>query len=351
MKGKNKKVTFLCLFLILSIIVMSMAGCGAKETPATGTPAEQKPDVTEKPEVKAKAIVIATGGITGTYYPIGGAIANVITSKVPNTTATAESTGGSIANIRMINNNEVMLGMTGATSLYQTYNAIPPYDKEPAKNVSAICALFPETYQVVVRQDSGLTTIDQLKGKKIGVGSAGSGTEAIGKQILAAHGITYDDIKPEYLSFAESVTGLKDKNIDAGVIFAGVPTAGVIELCSSEDVNILGLSQKLLDDKEKFDKFMKDNPFFTLVNIPAGAYPSLKNDVQTLATPCVLITQKDADEELVYEITKAIFENLPEIEKAHSLAKSISLKTAVEGTSIPFHPGAEKYFKEKGIIK
>lgn len=342
---KNKKSTkILCLLLILCIVIMPITGCSTQEIAKP----EEKPE--EKPEVKPTAIVIGTGGVTGTYYPIGGAIANVITANT-NATVTAESTGGSVANIRMVNNKEIMLGMTGATSLYQIFNGIPPYENETAKDVRAICALFPETYQVVVRQDSGLETIDQLKGKKVGVGSAGSGTEAIGKQILEAHGVTYDDIKPEYLSFADSVTALKDKHIDAGVVFAGVPTSAVIELCSTEDVNILGLSPNLMNDKEKFDKFMKDNPFFTLVKIKAGTYSTLKNDVDTLATPCILITQDDADEELIYNITKAIFENLPDIHKAHSLATTISLETALEGTSIPLHPGAEKYFKEAGILK
>lgn len=348
MSSTKKLTALICLYLILCMTILIGAGCVSKETAKTEDNNETQTDV--KPIIKPNAVVIGTAGVTGTYYPIGGAIANVITANVPNTTATAESTGGSVANIRMVSNNEILLGMAGATSAYQIFNGIPPYDNEPAKNIRAICALFPETYQIVVRQDSGLTTIDQLKGKKIGVGSAGSGTEAIGKQILEAHGITYDDIKPEYLSFADSVTGIKDKNIDAGVVFAGVPTAAVIELCSTEDVNILGLSPNLMNDKEKFDKFMKDNPFFTIVKITADAYSTLKNDVVTLATPCILITQDDANEDIIYEITKAIFENLQDIHKAHALAKTINLDTALEGTPILLHPGAEKYFKEKGIL-
>ncbi len=339
MKNYKKSCVILCLCLALCVSVIFMSGCSKDVSVSEG-------EETSKPS----SIVIGTAGVTGTYYPIGGAIANVITSNVSNVNVTAESTGGSVANIRMVNNKEIMLGMAGATSTYQTFNGIPPYDKEPAKNIRAICALFPETYQVVVRQDSGLTTIDELKGKKIGVGSAGSGTEAIGKQILEVHGVTYDDIKPEYLSFADSVTGIKDKNIDAGVVFAGVPTAAVIELCSTEKINILGLSPKLLSDKEKFEKFMDDNPFFTVVKITAGTYPTLNDDVETLATPCILLTQDEADEELIYNITKAIYENLKDIHKSHSLAETITLETALLGTPIPLHSGAKKYFEEVGIL-
>jgi len=330
MKKSVKCLVLMCIAIML--ITSVITGCGAKE-------------------VKPTAIVIATGGVTGTYYPIGGAIGNVISTKVPNVTATAESTGGSVANIRMINNGEVMLGIAGATSSYQLYNGLPPYDKEPAKNIRAIGALYPETYQVVVRKDSGMKIIDDLKGKKVGVGAAGSGTEAIGKQIMAAHGITYNDIKPEYLSFGECVTALKDKNIDAGIIFAGVPTSSVIEVSTSMDINILDLSPALLNDQAKLDKFMKDNPYFTIVNIPAGTYAPVKDEVKTLATPSLLITRADADEKMIYNITKAMYENLAEIQKAHVQGKSIKLETALQGVSIPLHPGAENYFKEKGLIK
>lgn len=331
------------LMLIAATLLAMAAGCSTQKE--TGQPSG------EEPKKQPMAIVIATGSVTGTYYPIGGAIANIINNNVENVTATVESTGGSVANIRMINNGEVLLGIVGSSSSHLVYNGMPPYEKEPAKNIRAIGALFPETYQAIVRKDSGMATVSDLKGKKVGVGAAGSGTEVIGKEILKEHGITYEDMKPEYLSFSECVTALQDKNIDCGVIFAGAPTASVMDIATSIDINILDLSPDLLNDKARLEEFLKNNPYFSMVTLPAGMYKGVEREVKTVATPCLLATSADADEELIYQITKSMYENLAEIEKAHAQGKNIKLETALDGVPIPLHPGAERYFKEAGLLK
>lgn len=298
-----------------------------------------------------QAEVIATGSVTGVYYPLGGAIANIISGKVEGLLVTVESTGGSVANIRMVQKGDVAFAFAGATTCYNLFDGKPPYEKEPAPSIRAIAALYPEVLQIVVRKDSGLKTFDDLKGKRVGLGAPGSGTAFSTERILNAHGITVKDFRVEYLDFAECVTALKDRNIDAGVIFAGAPTAAVMDLWSTVDLDILQLGPSLMENKEFLEQFLKENPFYTISTIPAGVYEKLDYDVLTIAVPAVMITHEDFDEGMVYEVTKAIFENLDVIGQSHVQGKNVSLENATGGVPIPFHPGAEKYFLEKGVLK
>jgi TRAP transporter TAXI family solute receptor len=298
-----------------------------------------------------QAEVIATGSVTGVYYPLGGAMANIISDKVDGLTVTVESTGGSVANIRMVQKGDVAFAFTGSTTVYNVFNGYPPYEKQPAPSVRAIAALYPEVLQIVVRKDSGLKNFDDLKGKRVGLGAPGSGTAFSTEKVLSAHGITIKDFKAEYLDFAECVTALKDKNIDAGVIFAGAPTAAVMDLWSTVDLDILQIGPSLMGNQEILEQFLKENPSYTISKIPAGTYEKLDYDILTLAVPAIMITYEDFDENIVYEVTKAIFENLDVIGQSHAQGKNISLENATGGVPIPFHPGAKKYFLEKGILK
>jgi len=292
-----------------------------------------------------KAISIGTGGVTGTYYPLGGCIANIISQYLEGVFATAETSGGSVANMRMVQNGEIQMGFVGATSGYRVFSGLPPYDEDPGDDVRSIAALYPETYQLIVLKDSGINCIADLKGKKVAVGAPGSGTEYAGKIILEEHGINYKNITPNFLSFGEGVTALKDGFVDAVVIFAGIPTSSVIDVSSTLDVKLLNL------DPVAKKGLLENNKLYTPVVIPKDMYKGMEEDVDTLGTPAILVTNIEQDEKFIYEITKTIFEHTEELANAHAKGKDITLDTATIGLSIPLHPGAEKYYKEMGIIK
>jgi TRAP transporter TAXI family solute receptor len=287
---------------------------------------------------------LATGGLAGTYYPVGGAIANIVTKFVPGVELTAESTGASVANLKMAGKGEIDFLMGASNTTFGAFSGTAPFDKA-VKNIRGIAALYPETFQFITRKSSGIKSINDLKGKRVVTGPLGSGTERTVKLLLSMYGITYDDIRPEFLSFGEGVTALKDRTIDCAVVGSGLPTAAVIDAAASMDISLIPV------DKEIYEKFSKDYPFLGTNIIPAGAYNGVNEDVFTVASPALLSTREDISEDVVYEIAKALFEHLDVLIETHSQGKNIKLETALNGMSIPLHPGAEKYYKEEGILK
>jgi len=287
---------------------------------------------------------LATGGLAGTYYPIGGAIANIITKFVPEVELTAESTGASVANLKMARQGEVDFLMGASNTTFAAFSGEEPFD-EAVKNIRGITALYPETFQFIVRKDSGIKSFSDLKGKRVVVGAPGSGTERTANLVLNMYGITYDDITPEFLSFAEGVTGLKDRTVDCAIVGSGLPTAAVIDAAASMDISLIPV------DKEIYEKFSKDYPFLGSNIIPAGLYNGVNEDVFTVASPALLSVREDISEDVVYEVVKAIFEHLDALVETHAQGKNIKLETALNGMSIPLHPGAEKYYKEVGLLK
>jgi len=288
---------------------------------------------------------LATGGTAGTYYPIGAGIASIISKYVEGVEVTAEATGASVANLRMAKDGKVELLMAASNTAWGAFNGHEPFDKEPVKNIRGIAALYPEVFQFVVMKGSGLTRVSELKGKKVVVGAPGSGTERTASMILEAHGLTYKDIEPRFLSFGDGITALKDRLVDCAVIGAGIPTAAVVDASVSLDINLLEV------DKEPMEKFMEEVSYFRLFTIPAGTYKGVDRDVLTGASPALLIVREDLGEEVVYKITKVIFEHLEDLRGVHAQADNISLEGALQAMSIPLHPGAEKYYKEVGLLK
>jgi len=287
---------------------------------------------------------LATGGLAGTYYPIGGAIANIITKFVPEIELTAESTGASVANLKMARQGEVDFLMGASNTSFAAFSGNTPFD-EAVKNIRGVAALYPETFQFITRKSSGIKSINDLKGKKVVVGAPGSGTERTVKLVLSMYGITYDDISPEFLSFSEGVTALKDRTVDCAVVGSGLPTAAVIDAAASMDISLIPV------DKAVYEKFSKDYPFLGSNIIPAGIYNGVNEDVFTVASPALLSVREDISEDVVYEIAKALFEHLDILVETHAQGKNIKLETALNGMSIPLHSGAEKYYKEMGILK
>lgn len=290
-------------------------------------------------------LIMATGGTSGTYYPFGGAMAQIFSNKVEGLNVTAQTSGASVENCKLLGKKEVELAILQNDMLDYAYNGLEAFEGKKIDSVRALATLYPEVVQIVVSADSGISSVEEFKGQKISVGAPGSGVEANTRQILDAVGISYDDFSTNYLSFSESAEQFKDKHLKGFIFTSGVPNAAIQDIGATQEVQLLSLSDEVIEE------LTAKYPFFTKHIIPAGTYNGQTADVKTVAVKATLAVGKDLSESVVYDITKALFENQEELATVHAKGSSVKLESAVQGISIPFHPGAEKYYKEKGILK
>jgi len=291
-------------------------------------------------------VAIATGGTGGTYYPLGGALAQMLSNNVEGLIVTAQSGNASVANCNLISRGQIETGFSQANTTYWCYTATGILEgKEPITNLRGIASLYPETIHIVATKASGINSIEDLKGKKVGVGAPNSGTAADAEIILNAHGITFDDIQADFLSFNEVAQRLIDGQIDAGFTTAGFPTSSIINIATKRDIVLIPMSA------EKMKELCDAIPYYGATVIPGGLYKSVDEDVPALATPALWVCDAKLSPTLVYKMTKALWEHRDVLEKVHSQGKNITLETAIDGIGIPLHPGAELYYKEVGVVK
>ena len=290
-----------------------------------------------------KDYILATGGTSGTYYPFGGAIANIWNTKIDNMNVTAQATGASAENLRLINKGEAEFATVQNDVMDYAYHGTDMFAGEKLENVMTIGTMYPEVVQIAASKASGIKSISDFKGKRISVGDAGSGVEFNAKQILEGYGLSFDDIKKSNLSFKESAEGLQNGTLDACFITAGVPNSALQELAFTAGLILIPV------DGEAADKICQKYGFYTKTVIPADTYKGTESDTAALAIKATLAVSSKLDEEIVYEMTKALFENLDELAQGHAKGKEVSAEKAVTGVSVPFHPGAKKYFKEIGL--
>ena len=287
-----------------------------------------------------KFLNIGTGGTAGTYYPIGGAIAEVLNKEIPGMNASAQSTGASVANINMLRDGAVDLATVQNDITYYAVNGTEMFQDKKVDGLQGIAALYPETCQFVTLQSSGIKSIADLKGKRVAVGAV----EANARQILEAYGVTYDDIDEQFLSFAEGASALKDGNVDVAVLTAGYPTASVQDIASQNPVRLLPV------DDHVADALIAKYPFYTKTVIPAGTYAGFDEAVPGVSVMAMLVAGPSINADLGYSITKAIFSNLDRLQAAHAVGKQISKEAAKSGMSLPMNAGAEKYFNGEGEL-
>ena len=290
-------------------------------------------------------LILATGGTSGTYNTFGGAMAQIFNSKIENMNVTAQATGASVENLRLIGSKEAELAIVQNDMTDYAYNGIEAFEDGKIENVRAVATLYPEVIQIVASAGSGINTLQDIKGKKFSVGAPGSGVEANARQILDVMGMTYNDFTANYLSFSESADSLKDKHIDGFLFMSGIPNAAIQDTATTSDLEFISIPDDMI--KKLTEKYS----FFTEFTIPAGTYNGQDADVKTVAVKATLIVGAEVSEEVVYNLTKALFENQPELAQAHAKGQELNLEDAVQGISVPFHPGAEKYFKEVGALK
>lgn len=287
---------------------------------------------------------LTTGGTAGTYYPLGGEIAALWMNHITDLDVSVQSSDGSKDNIIKLNNNEAELATVQNDVMYYAYQGDQDFfNGEVIDSFVAIGALYPELVQVVVAAGSDIQTISDLKGKSVGIGAVGSGAYFNAKQLLEEAGLSLDDIKPHYLSFAESATSFQNRQLDAFFITAGIPNPAVMDVANRQEVRLIGLTE------EQMGSLQEKYSFYVPVEVAAETYQGMAEAVTVPAVSAVLICKKDLADDLVYEMTKALFENKDEMTNAKK--EYISAEYAVTGIPVPFHPGAERYFKEIGLLK
>ncbi|MGE7767373.1 TAXI family TRAP transporter solute-binding subunit [Peribacillus sp. NPDC096540] len=285
---------------------------------------------------------LLTGGTGGTYYPLGGQIGKIISDKT-KANITPQTSGASAENMETLRAGEAEIAFSQTDIAAYALEGKEMFDGKPIDNIQAISSLYPETVQIVTTAKSGIKSVEDLKGKKVSVGAPGSGAYINAMQILEIHGLTEKDIKGQNLSFDESTEGIQAGNIDAAFITAGTPTGAVDALSVQNDIIILPI------EEDKIQELVKKYPYYAEDTIPSGTY-KIKSEVKTVAVKAMLVVTKDLDEDLVYEMTKAVYDNTDKI--THAKGKFITAETALEGLGdMEVHPGAAKYFKEKGVSK
>ncbi|WP_454917764.1 TAXI family TRAP transporter solute-binding subunit [Xanthobacter sediminis] len=291
---------------------------------------------------KAEFVNILTGGTSGVYYPLGVAISKLVGEKVPDARPSVQATKASVENLNLIQQGKGEVAFTLADSLADGAAGKEEAGfKTPLTKVRSIGGIYSNYIQIVAAKDSGIKTIADLKGKRLSVGAPRSGTELNARAILGAAGLKYEDLgKVEYLPFAESVELMKNRQLDATLQSAGLGVASIKDLANSVSIVVVEVPASVI---------AKIGAPYLATTIPAGTYEGQAADVATAAVPNFLVTRADLKDDEVYAITKAIYDNLPELAAAHSAAKGIKLGDAMKGSPVPFHPGAERYFKEKGV--
>lgn len=290
---------------------------------------------------------IATGGTGGTYYPLGGMLAQLIsnTAELPGTklSATAETGNASVANTKLLSRGEIESAFAAADILDAAYNGTGQFEDGKVENIRAIGALYPETVQLVVRADSGIEKFEDLAGKSISSGSPGSGQWQLLGDLIEAHGMSREDVSEDYSSFSQSVEKIKDGNLDASLITAGAPTSSVTELANGHEIRVVPLTGPAIA------KLQETQPYYVSSILPAGSYKGIDADVETLAVRAIWATHADVSEDIIYAVTKALYENTETLGKVHPKGREISAATALQSVSIPVHPGAAKYYQEIGV--
>ncbi len=290
-------------------------------------------------------INVLTGGTSGVYYPLGVALANNIGKAMPGVKTAVQATKASVENLNLLQAGRGELAFTLGDSLSDAWKGNEEAGfKTPLKKLRGVAAIYPNYVQIVARADAGIKTLADLKGKKISVGAPKSGTELNARAILEAAGITYKDFaKVEYLPFGESVELMKNRQLDVTLQSAGLGVASLRDLATSVDIVVVPIPADVVKKT--------NDPAYLAASIPANTYKGQTADVPTAAIQNYLVTHDGVSNDTVYGMTKALWTSLDQLVAAHSAAKAINLKTALEGMPLPLHPGAERYYKEVGLIK
>ncbi len=334
-----KRLTTLALVavLILSVFVAGCMGEGSESQTGTQTGTSG----TSGETTYTGTITIYTGGTSGVYYPLGSKYAELLNKA--GIKAKAVTSGASVSNAKAIGDGNAQAAIMQNDVAYYAYNGLYMFEGSAIKKLRGVAALYPETVQFVVRADSDIKSLQDLAGKKVAIGAPGSGTAVAAEQILKAAGV-WDKIQKVNQKFSQAAQALKLGQIDAAVIVSGAPTPAITQIAVTTPVRVIPISDDILN-KLKSEGYI----FYVRQVLPKDTYKGMTEDTPTLAVKAILVVSADLPENVVYDMTKVLFDNVDQLRAVHQKAKYISLDTALDGMSIPLHPGAYKYYEEKGL--
>ena len=329
------------LALILSVaMVFALVACGQKDTADT-------PDTPENPDAQTPAegpvdIVLATGGTSGTYYAVGGVLQTVLGPKLSLSKLSVESTGASVANVNMITDGDAQMAILQSDVISYAHSGTYSFEGEPETSALWVAGIYNETVQILAKP--GINSVADLKGKTVCVGDVGSGTEINAWQVLNAAGLTENDIKAVNGTYQDGVDQLKDGKIDAAFTVAGAPTTAIVDYATTNTINLVSLTE------DELAAIQSEYPFLIRDDLKAGTYTGQDKDVVCVAIQATLVASETLSEDVVYEMLKGMFDNQEALTAGHAKFGLLNAESASAGATVTMHPGAEKYYKEIGVL-
>ena len=335
---KNKLVS---LTLCAALFAAALTGCGG------GNAAQESNSVAAGVSNEPVSISFMTAATTGTVYPLGSAIATLWNDELDYVNASATASNGGVENLNCIREGEAQIGVAVTSIMYESMNGTGAFEGNADPNLRVLAGLYYNPNQIVVSEESGITSINDLKGKRFAPGAPGGTSEVETKYHLTAAGLNYpDDIDAQYVGFTEASDLMRNKQLDGAWIMAGIPTAAVTEITSTAGGKLVPMDEALIE------KLQETYPWYAKFTIPAGTYSGQDEDVLTSAIKITICTSADVPDDVVYDLTKTFWENVDTLAESQSVLKSCSVEEAVTDLAgLPIHDGAAKYYKEIGVLK
>lgn len=334
--------------LLAMLMVLSLTACGGKiDDGGAGTttpPAESGDTASDTSGGEASfsgSYLMGTGSATGNYYQFGNAVSTVV-NNVTGANLTVNATGGSTENARLLGSGENEFAMIQSDVYSYAHDGIELFDGAPITNFKAVTACYPEMVQIVVRKDSGITSVADMAGKNICVGAVGSGYEVAARQILGAYGMTYDDINETFADQSTAKNGVQDGTFDGMFLCSGYPNSNVTEMSLNNNIDLVSI------DDEHMEILLKDYPFYSSFTPETDEY-NLGHSITSVAVKCMLVCSDTFSDDEIYALTKSIYEHLSDIQEINAKANYMSLDAALSGIPSDLHPGAMRYYVEQGI--
>lgn len=335
----KRSIALILMFSVAALTILS--GCAPKQQ---AEPQNSSQDQAESTYVKPKFLSIGTAASGGAYYPIGISMAEIVTNDL-GIQATAQITGGAVENNALIQEGTLDVAITQSPMAYAAVNGTSPYDKKLPKVQAMFTGLSMGIFHVVTLEKTGIKTMVDLKGKRVAMGPAGGGAINMAKDVWGEFGFTVDDVKATYISYSDGISALKDGNVDAVIVQSAAPASAIQELtATNKDVVIISINDDLRG------KIVEKFPYYSELTLSKEVY-GLKEDIKVVYLSNMVVCSADLPEGLVYDLTKAFFENVEKIQLSNPAAKALTLEKAAVNVPISLHPGAERYFKEVGVLE
>lgn len=323
-------------FILMSVSAIVLFSCSSEDKSSNG-------DSESSEEID---IQIGSATQTGNFYPISATLSKIWNDEVDDVKTSSQATDGSTQNLNLMSEGKAKMGLSTLGDLFDAYNGEGKFEGRAYEDVRVLSRLYSDAAQVVVRKDSDVQSVDDLQGEKFVPGAPGSGAKELSKAVLSGYDMTFDDMDAQYVGYDEATDLMRNRQVEGAQVMSGIPTSAVIDMLSSADAELINLSD------EAVDNITEEHPWLVDFTVPADTYDNLDEDIQTVAQPSTIVISKDVPDDVVYELTKVMWDNKEELHDAVSATENMKLENATEGFGdIPLHPGAEKYYEEEEVLE